>query len=250
MDVRPIRTKTALVKTKIPGFDYVINPYVGCAFGCRFCYVRKFLDFWQIQEPWGTFVWAKVNLPDRLRRELPRRRWPARILMSSSTDPYVPQERHYRITRQVLELLSFVPVDLQILTRSDLILRDVDLLGRFRHLRIGFSLSTNRPEVKRLLEPRSPGIQRRIRALQTLRARGFSTYVFIAPLLPIDLEGLVRDVVPYVDEILVDAMNYPGMNRRVLRDHGLEFVLDPVWVQKTLEELRAAVEPRVPVRAV
>ncbi len=250
LQVEKTKTQTALVRTRIPGFDYVINPYVGCAFGCRFCYVRKFLDFWGIDRPWGSFVYAKVNLPDRLRREVPRRRWPARILMSSATDPYLPQERHFRLTRRVLEILQQVPVDLQILTRSDLVLRDVDLLTRFPHLRVGFSLSTNRPEIKRRLEPRSPAIHRRIRALQALKQQGIRTYVFLAPLLPLDIESLLRDVVPYVDEILLDFMNYPGMNRRILKQAGLEFVLSPEWIWKTVEELEQRVRPYTPLRIV
>jgi len=234
--IQTIITKSALVKTKIPGFHYVINPYIGCVFGCKFCYVRKFLDFWQIDENWGEFLYVKQNLPEILSREVKRRK-SGKVLISSSTDPYPPQERTFGITRRILEILSRTEFEVTILTRSDLILRDIDVLGRISRLSIGFSFSTNMEKIKRIAEPRSPSIGRRINALRILKEHGFHTYAFLAPLLPFDIDRLLNDIVPFVDEILIDPINYPYLNKKYLEEHGLGFVFDRRWVSKTVKEI-------------
>ncbi len=234
--IQPIPAKSALVKTKISGFDYVINPYIGCVFGCKFCYVRKFLDFWQIEEKWGEFLYVKQNLPEILSREIKRRR-KGKVLLNSSTDPYLPQERKFEITRQILRTLSETDFEITILTRSDLILRDIDLLKRIDTISIGFSFSTNIERIKKVAEPRSPSIKRRIDALKALKQMGFHTYAFLAPLLPFNVDDLVKEIVPFVDEILIDPINYPRLNRKHFEANGLGFVFDRGWVRETVREI-------------
>lgn len=234
--IQSILSKSALVKTKIPGFDYVINPYIGCVFGCKFCYVRKFLDFWQIEEKWGEFLYVKQNLPETLSREIKRKR-SGKILMSSSTDPYPPQEKTFKVTHQVLEILSKTDFEITILTRSDLILRDINILERIPRLSIGFSFSTNIERIKRIAEPKSPSIKRRINALRTLKQLGFHIYAFLAPLLPFNVNDFAKEIAPFVDEILIDPINYPRLSRKYFEDNGLGFVFDRRWIRKTVNEI-------------
>ena len=100
MDVLEIRIKSALVRSRIPGVDYVINPYLGCGHGCRYCYavfMRKYSHHPKL--PWGSFVEAKINIAEVLDSELGRKRRQGRALLSSVCDPYQPLENRYRLTR-------------------------------------------------------------------------------------------------------------------------------------------------------
>src|SRR5271157_5842440 len=145
MDVIEIRIKSALVRSKIPGVDYVINPYLGCGHGCRYCYavfMKKYARRFPGQ-PWGSFVEAKVNIAEVLRRELARKRQRGRALLSSVCDPYQPVEGKYRLTRQCLEALRDYGWGLDILTRSPLVTRDLDILAGASGVSVGFSIPTD-----------------------------------------------------------------------------------------------------------
>jgi len=130
VDVTEIQVKSALSTSRIPGVEYVLNPYVGCAHGCLYCYAG-FMAKWSyrhINAPWGSFVEAKVNVVDLLARELPRKRKRGTVLLSSVCDPYQPVEEHYRLTRGCIELLAAHGWNIEILTRSPSVTRDVDIL--------------------------------------------------------------------------------------------------------------------------
>src|SRR5512136_3130269 len=104
MKVREIFSKTILTRTAISGFDYCVNPYVGCEHGCRYCYASFMKRFTGHLEPWGEFVDAKVNAPEVLRRQLRRARR-GDVLLGTVTDPYQPSEKRYLVTRRCLEAL-------------------------------------------------------------------------------------------------------------------------------------------------
>src|SRR4030042_782289 len=102
--ISPITVKTALVKSRIPGVDYVINPYLGCGHGCRFCYavfMRKY-SRQHTNAAWGSFVENKANIVTVLRAELAKKRRPGSAMLSSVCDPYQPVERRYKLTRGCL----------------------------------------------------------------------------------------------------------------------------------------------------
>jgi DNA repair photolyase len=158
MDVTEIIVKSALVRSKIPGVDYVINPYLGCAHGCRYCYavfMRRY-SRGHSASPWGSFVEVKVNLPDVLRAELHRKKQPGRALLASVCDPYQPVEARYRLTRTCLELLQGHGWGIDILTRSPLVSRDLDILQEMPNASIGFSIPTDDDRVRHILEPQAP----------------------------------------------------------------------------------------------
>ena len=225
MVVREIFSKTILTKTGIPSYDYCINPYVGCGHGCRYCYASFMKRFTGHREPWGDFVDVKINAPQVLKKQL-RRAKRGSVLVGSVTDPYQPVEKKYGLTRGCLEALLEHQLAVNLLTRSPLCLRDLDLFKKFEEIEIGFSIGTDAEETKKLFEPHSPSILSRIEALGTLRANKIATYAFIGPMLPLDPLRLVSMLEGKVDEVLIDRMNYPNKVKAVYRRERLESYLE------------------------
>ena len=216
MIVTEIECKSILTKSGIEAVDYAINPYVGCGHGCVYCYARFMKRFTGHKEPWGTFVDVKVNAAEVLTRQL-RRAKPGSITLSTVTDPYQPLEREYGIARACLEALVSYDSSVSILTKSALVLRDLDLIKRLKNVEVAFTITTLDDEVKRHFEPCSSPIPARLEAFRALAEAGISTWAFCGPLLPFLSDGeaeldtlfgeLKRVKVGYV---LVDSLNLRG----------------------------------------
>lgn len=237
MQATTVLARSVLTRTRIPGFAYCVNPYVGCAHGCAYCYAAFMKRFTGHPEPWGAFVDAKENAVALLRRELRRAR-PGRVMLSSVTDPYQPAERAHRLTRGCLEALVDFRFPVSILTRSPLVLRDLDLLTRLREVSVGLSIPTCDDGVRRRTEPRAPPIPARLEALRALHAAGVPTYVFAGPLLPLDPARYVEAVGGAADEVLIDRLNHADRVRALLRGQGLGAALDQGWCEATAAALR------------
>ena len=138
MTIREIRAKDAVTKSNLPVCDYSLNPYVGCGHGCKYCYACFMKRFTGHTEPWGEFVdvkyWDGIKNPDTYCGK--------EIFIGSVTDPYQPCEETYRRTRAVLEQLKGSGAKLSIATKSDLILRDLDLIKSFPDARVSWSVNT------------------------------------------------------------------------------------------------------------
>jgi DNA repair photolyase len=248
--IRELLAKSVLTQTGIEGYDYCINPYVGCAHGCRYCYATFMKRFTGHLEPWGEFVDVKVNAPEVLRRQL-RRATKGSVLIGTVTDPYQPAEKHYRITRGCLEALLERQFPINILTRSPLCVRDVDLFKKFEDLAIGLSVTTNREDIRKIFEPHSPSIRSRIEALKTLHESGISTYAFIGPMLPMDPERLSEMLVGIVDEVLIDRLNYSNKVKSLYRKAGLARYLEDTYFIQTASILKEGFERKgVPVSVI
>jgi DNA repair photolyase len=241
MRVTEIRARSILTRTRIPGVDYCINAYTGCAHGCRYCYATFMKKFTGHDEPWGSFVDVKVNAVELLRKAM-RRRHTGEVVLSSVTDPYQPLESRYRLTRGCLELLAQSSLRVSILTKSDLVVRDTDVLRRMDAVEVGFSISTDNEAVRRMFEPASPCIRARIDALGRLHEQGITTYVFIGPILPMDPGVLVEAVAPVADCVLIDRMNYAWKVRELYRAHHLEHALEPAYFTEVQTELLERLE--------
>jgi DNA repair photolyase len=216
MAIHSIEAKSVLQKSGLPGTRYVINPYTGCVHGCVYCYARFMKRFTAHREPWGTFLDAKTNAAQVLKKQLDSRRKPLdeRVFFSSVTDPYQPPEKRCRLTRSLLEVLLDHQVPVSILTKSDLVLRDLDLLRRIPGATVGLSFSTMDDRLARILEPRASPPSRRIHALRELQAAGIDTWAFLSPFLPgvSDLDAQVVALEGAVGEFGVEAINTRGGN--------------------------------------
>jgi DNA repair photolyase len=234
IDVCEIEVKTALVKSKIPGVDYVINPYLGCGHGCLYCYavfMRKYSHY-HTHAGWGSFVECKANIVELLRRELSRRRKRGSVLLSSVCDPYQPVERQSRLTRGCLEVLREFDWEVEILTRSPLVLRDLEILTTMPQVSVGFSIGTDNELVRSVLEPGAPTIHSRLEALRVLHDAGIATWVFIAPMLPMDPKRFHEMVAPHVDSVLLDTLNYREQVRQVFTRNEWGYALTDEYARE------------------
>jgi DNA repair photolyase len=235
MDFTEITARSILVRSRIPGVDYVINPYLGCGHGCRYCYavfMRRYARH-HAGAPWGSFVEAKINLPQVLSAELARKKHRGRALLASVCDPYQPAELKYRLTRRCLELLAEFGWGIDILTRSPLVTRDLDLLAAAPGVSVGLSIPTDDDRVRRVLEPHAPPIPARIGTLQKLRQAGLTPWVFIAPMLPMNPARLHELIAPYVGQVMMDPLNYRAQVRSIFRRHRWDYALTDAYARDT-----------------
>jgi DNA repair photolyase len=233
------QVRSILSKSGIPSVDYCLNPYVGCGHGCRYCYATFMKRFTGHTEPWGTFVDIKVNAPEVLRRQL-KRAARGYVMLSSVTDPYQPLEKKYALTRRCLEILLEHQFSVGILTKSPLVLRDLDLIRQFDDIEVGMTITTEDEEIRKVFEPGAPAIAARIQALKELHDRGVSTYAFIGPLLPQHPEVLAGEISPHVDSVLIDRMNYLNKTIGLYRRHHLSEWVEDDLIDDVLYRLKQA----------
>ncbi len=191
-EYRPLPTKSILSKVvskrKLP-FSYAINPYRGCEFACRYCYARYAHEFLELTpEDFEHKIYFKQNVRWLLTQELKRLKRGTDIAIGTATDPYQPLERRQMVTRAILEVFaSCSGFGLGIVTKSTLIARDVDLLkeiSRRHKLSVHLTVTTVDPKLARILEPRAPRPDLRIRTVAHLRQAGIRTGVMCSPLMP------------------------------------------------------------------
>lgn len=215
MKINTIQCKTLLTKSKLPEADYCINPYVGCLHGCVYCYARYMRRFTGHTEKWGEFVDVKMNAPEVLARELARKPKRGVVLLGSATDAYQPVEQKYHLTRAILEILLQRDFPISVLTKSNLVVRDLDLFKQFSKCEVGLTITTTDQEITGNFEPRSSVPQQRIDALEALHRSGITTYAFIGPILPelTDLEAIFTAIQGKVDFIMAESINMKCGNR-------------------------------------
>lgn len=185
MKIKEIQCKSALSKCGLPGGGFCINPYVGCGHACVYCYARFMRRFTNHPEPWGTFIDAKKNVAEVLAKQIKSPKFiNQQIYIGTVTDPYQPIEKKYQLTRQILEVLAEKPVSVSILTKSDLILRDLDLLKKIKKLDINFTINTLDKKWQNLVEPNASTISQRLAALKKLNQAGLKTMVMVGPYWP------------------------------------------------------------------
>jgi len=242
MKIRDIQAKSILSKTGIYGVDYVINPYLGCSHGCGYCYADFMKRFHKGSGEWGSFVSAKVNAPEVLKRELEKiGSKKTRIMISSVCDPYQEIEKRYGLTRKCLEQLLTADkvkhLDISILTKSPLVLRDVDLLKKFRSIEVGMTITTDDDKVRKLFEPCAPSIDSRIDALKKMHGTGLHTYAFIGPILPMNAASLAEMLSGIVEYAFIDRMNYSWKTEKFYMEHKLEYALNDSFFEEKRKEL-------------
>lgn len=208
--INEIKAKSVLQKSKLPESSYCLNPYTGCSHSCTYCYARFMRRFTGHSEPWGRFVDVKVNAPAVLSRQLERTVVKGSVLVGSVCDAYQPIEKYYEVTRACIRQLTEHNVTFSVLTKSSLILRDLDILKDARKIAsVGVSLSTLDESIRRRFEPGASSIQDRLNTLKEFHENGVATYVFIGPILPLitDPQPIIEAVAPFVDAVWAEVLN-------------------------------------------
>jgi DNA repair photolyase len=195
--------KSALNRVKGMAFHWSLNPYMGCAHQCTFCYVRAFERRADrpSDERYGASIRVKVNVADVLRHEVTRKSWKReQVAIGAATDPYQPAEGKYQLTRRCLQVLACAYTPFSIVTRGPMIVRDIDVLqeaARRAAVQVNFSIPTLDREIWRRTEPGTAPPRQRLRALKSLVDSGIEAGVGMAPLLPgiSDRPDLMAEVV-------------------------------------------------------
>jgi DNA repair photolyase len=215
--IKEIKCKSLLNPSKL-GEDYCLNPYVGCAHNCLYCYAeyltRKFTTH---KEPWGEFIDVKINAPQVLIKEVLRKP-KGSVFISSLTDPYQPIEKKYELTRKCLEILLRNNFSVWIQTKSALVTRDVDLLKKFKEKsEVCFTITNLEKEVKERFEPFSSSNEEKFKAIENLKSNEIKTSVFFGPVLPFfsdkNLEVFIKNLKELeIDCLWIDRLNLkPGL---------------------------------------
>jgi len=255
MQIRFVKAKSILNHSKLGG--YTLNPYLGCPHNCVYCYNQHFLSKIRPgKEKWGDFLEIKLNAPEILEKEITGRykNQQEEVFLSTVTDPYNPLEKQHQLTRRCLEILAKYQWPVQILTKSDLVLQDLDVFKKFRHrIEIGFTITILDPSVQMIFEPGAGPIGKRIEALKKLKKAGFKTYAFVGPILPhfTNLKQIFEVLKDKTDKIWFDTLNTRKENwqglERALKLHYPRFLSEykKIFFEKRKEyeiQLREEIE--------
>lgn len=220
--------KSIITKSNIPGIDFVINPYVGCQHGCIYCYAEFMIRFTGHKgDKWGEFLDIKAYDFDKIK---PQRYDGKRMLLSSVTDPYIPLEFKYKNTRKILENLVGTKAEISILTKSKLVVRDIDLFKKFDNLEVGISISTLDNEFAQLIERGASRPKERLEALKEIHENGIKTYTFISPFFPqiTDYKAIIEETIAYTDSYMFENLNFRPHNvpriLKLIKEHYHDLV--------------------------
>jgi len=180
MTINKIKTQRALSPTGIELADYVINPYIGCGYGCSYCYSRSNKNIKRIKETWGEFVFAKENLPELLKKELSSGKISGKVLIGSTTDPFQPLEKELRLTQTILKILKDNEIPVIILTRSPAAGEYIDLINSENNT-VYF---TYNPAVSGIFLKRPVEKSRSMKTIEKLYKSGINLIVYVGPVMP------------------------------------------------------------------
>jgi len=219
--IKEIKSKSILTKSGLPNVDFVINPYTGCEHGCIYCYARFIQKYTNHTEKWGDFVDIKINAPkllpvtEKARHKLKNKL----IVIGSVTDPYQPMEKKYKLTRKILKELIPIQPRINIITKSDLVIRDIDILKQFKNCTVTISLAFLDRKIQKELEPSATPPGRRVEALEQLNKKNIKTVIFISPILPefTNWKKIIEKTKKYNNEYWFENFNpYPFVKKNVL----------------------------------
>ncbi len=179
MKINEIEVKSVMTKSNLPVADFSVNPYVGCSHACKYCYASFMKRFTNHPEAWGEFIdvkyWTEIKKPEKYAGK--------EAFLGSVTDCYQPCEAKYMRTRALLEQLQGSGVSISIATKSDLVLRDLDLIKTFPNARVSFSINTLDEDFRSEMD-NGVSIERRLAAMKEFYDAGIQTTCFISPIFP------------------------------------------------------------------
>jgi DNA repair photolyase len=185
------------------GFDWTCNPYLGCSFGCTYCYAMFLPQNRRPKEDWGRWFQAKSNAVELARKQGARIAGQA-VYLSSVTDPYLPAERSLQLTRGILEAMLPHQPRLLVQTRGPMVTRDLDLLKQFRAVRVNMSIPTDSETLRQAFEPKAPPLERRWQAAALTRQAGIAVGICVTPMLPLqEPDAFVERLIQFRPDVLV-----------------------------------------------
>ncbi len=207
MIVKEKQVKDVITKSNLPVSDYSVNPYTGCEHACKYCYACFMKRFTNHPEDWGEFIdvkfWQPIKNPDKYNGK--------ELFIGSVTDPYQPIEEKYKRTRALLEELQGSKAILSIATKSDLVLRDLDLIKTFPNARVSWSINTLDEQFRSDMD-KGVSIERRLAAMKTFHDAGVRTTCFISPIFPqiTDVKAIVERAKKDCNIIWLENLNLRG----------------------------------------
>lgn len=205
--IRKVSVRQIVTASRLPVCDFCANPYTGCTHACAYCYASFMKRFVPHSEEWGQFLdvkyWPPLEHVQKYRGK--------EIFLSSVTDPYNPQEAEFKRTMALLEELRGSGARLSISTKSDLILRDIDLIAEFDDPRVSFSINTLDEDFRRDMD-KAVSIKRRLEAMKLFHERGIRTTCFISPIFPgiTDVKEIIMAAKDRCNLIWLENLNLRG----------------------------------------
>ena len=213
--IQEIEAKSVMTKSNLPVADFSVNPYVGCLHGCKYCYASFMKRFTNHPEPWGEFIDVKYCPEIKNAKRYAGKE----AFFGSVTDCYQPHEAKYKRTRALLEQLQGSGISVSIATKSDLVLRDLDLIKTFPHARVSWSINTLDESFRREMDV-AVSIERRLDAMRQFYEAGVETTCFISPIFPgiTDVEAIIERAKGQCNLVWLENLNLRGDYRPVILD--------------------------------
>ena len=214
--IREVETKNIMTKSTLPVGGYSVNPYVGCTHGCKYCYASFMKRFTGHTEQWGTFLdvkrWPTIKNPWKYRGQ--------RVVIGSVTDGYNPQEEQFGNTRRILEQLKGSGAEILICTKSDLVVRDLELLKTLGKVTVSWSINTLDEQFRADMD-QAVSIERRLAAMKKVYDAGIRTVCFISPVFPgiTDFEAIFERVRNQCDLVWLENLNLRGGFKKDIMDY-------------------------------
>lgn len=214
--VQSVTVKSIVTKSNLPVSDYSLNPYVGCTHACKYCYASFMKRFTNHPEPWGEFLdvkyWKEIRHPEKYAGK--------ELFLSSVTDPYNPQEKVFERTRALLTQLQGSQAAVTVTTKSDLVLRDLELIKSLPNARVAWSVNTLDETFKEDMDRAAP-IARRLHAMERFFEAGVRTICFISPIFPgiTDVKAIIARVRKQCHALWLENLNLRGSARAVIMDY-------------------------------
>jgi DNA repair photolyase len=228
-------------KGRTSSFDYTLNPYRGCSFGCSYCYAAFFEPDEAKRRDWGNWVEVKHRALAALSKADLRDK---RVYMSSVTDPYQPIEMQVGLTREIVEHLAASGARLVVQTRSPFVTRDIDVFQRFEHLRVNVSITTDSDAVRKRYEPGCASVGRRLDAVRQMCEAGLKVRVCVCPMLPMENPVKFGRLLDEIGVHAVTASYFHSTGRAAFaantREGAFALSEDDGWTEERMRDCAAA----------
>jgi DNA repair photolyase len=242
------------ILTKASGFmdsyDYTLNPYSGCSFGCTYCYAAFFSRNKEKMDNWGYWIEVKENAMVMLKKKRKKPLKDVVVYMSSVTDPYQPIEKKLEITRQLLqEFADYHSIRLVVQTRASLVTRDIDLFKKIGRVQVNMTVTTDSEEVRKVFEPFCPSNKVRLKAIKEINDSGIQSCITMTPLLPIkNAQQFALDLKETgIEKFIIQPFHKTkGKFIAGTRESALKILEDYNWNDETYNEVYTEIKHHFP----